>query len=153
VLPSKFPNLLVNGSQGIAVGMATNLPPHNLREVCDAIVKLIDEPESTVKDLMKIIKGPDFPTGGIICGRGGIVEEYTSGRGRITVRGEVKVETGLRGGKEQIVITQIPYQVIKKSLVEQIAECVKEEKIKDISDVRDESDREHAVRIVVELKR
>ena len=153
VLPGKFPNLLVNGSQGIAVGMATSLPPHNLREICDALVKLIDEPNSTVKDLMKIVKGPDFPTGGIICGRAGIVEGYTSGRGRITVRGEVKVETGLRGGKEQIVITEIPYQVIRKSLVEQIAECVKEEKIKDIADVRDESDREHAVRICVELKR
>jgi DNA gyrase subunit A len=153
VLPSKFPNLLVNGSQGIAVGMATSLPPHNLREICDAIVKVIDEPECTVKDLMKIVKGPDFPTGGIICGRQGIVDGYTTGRGRITVRGEVKVETGLRGNKEQLVITEIPYQVIKKSLVEQIANCVKEDKIKDISDVRDESDREHAVRIVVELKR
>ncbi len=153
VLPSRFPNLLVNGSQGIAVGMATNLPPHNLREICEAIVKLIDEPETTIKELMKIVKGPDFPTGGIICGRSGIVDGYTTGRGRITVRGEVKVETGLRGNKEQIVITEIPYQVIKKSLVEQIANCVKEEKIKDISDVRDESDREHAVRIVVELKR
>src|SRR5689334_18358316 len=153
VLPGKFPNLLVNGSQGIAVGMATSLPPHNLREVCDAIIKIIDEPQATVKDLMKIVKGPDFPTGGIICGRAGIVEGYNTGRGRITVRGEVKVETGLRGGKEQLVITEIPYQVNKKSLVEQIANCVKEEKIKDISDVRDESDREHAVRIVVELKR
>jgi DNA gyrase subunit A len=153
VLPSKFPNLLVNGSQGIAVGMATSLPPHNLGEVCDAIAKVIDEPECPLKDLMKIIKGPDFPTGGIICGRSGIVEGYTTGRGRITVRGEVKIESGLRGNKEQVVITEIPYQVIKKSLVEQIAECVKEERIKDISDVRDESDREHAVRIVVELKR
>ncbi|MCL2645978.1 MAG: DNA gyrase subunit A [Phycisphaerales bacterium] len=153
VLPSKFPNLLVNGSQGIAVGMATSLPPHNLREICDAIVKVIDEPECTAKELMKIVKGPDFPTGGIICGRQGILEGYTTGRGRIVVRGEVKVETGLRGGKEQIVITEIPYQVIKKSLVEQIANCVKEEKIKDIADVRDESDREHLVRIVVELKR
>jgi DNA gyrase subunit A len=153
VLPSKFPNLLVNGSQGIAVGMATSLPPHNLREICDAIVKVIDEPQCTIKDLMKIVKGPDFPTGGVICGRQGILDGYTTGRGRITVRGEVKIETGLRGGKEQLVITEIPYQVIKKSLVEQIADCVKEEKIKDISDVRDESDREHAVRIVVELKR
>ena len=153
VLPCRFPNLLVNGSQGIAVGMATSLPPHNLREICDAIVKLIDEPQTTIKELMKIVKGPDFPTGGIICGRQGIFDGYTTGRGRITVRGEVVVETGLRGGKEQIVITEIPYQVIKKSLVEQIANCVKEEKIKDISDVRDESDREHAVRIVVELKR
>jgi DNA gyrase subunit A len=153
VLPSKFPNLLVNGSQGIAVGMATSLPPHNLKEICDAIVKVIDEPECTPKDLMKIVKGPDFPTGGTICGKQGILDGYTTGRGRITVRGVVGVETGLRGGKEQIVITEIPYQVNKKSLVEQIANCVKEEKIKDISDVRDESDREHVVRIVVELKR
>ena len=153
VLPSKFPNLLVNGSQGIAVGMATSLPPHNLREICDAIVKLIDEPEATVKDIMKIVKGPDFPTYGTICGKSGIVDAYTTGRGRITVRGKVGVEGGLRGNKEQIIITEIPYQVNKKSLVEQIANCVKEEKIKDISDVRDESDREHAVRIVVELKR
>jgi DNA gyrase subunit A len=153
VLPSKFPNLLVNGSQGIAVGMATSLPPHNLKEICDAIVKVIDEPECTPKDLMKIVKGPDFPTGGIICGRQGILDGYTTGRGRITCRGVVGVETGLRGGKEQIVITEIPYQVNKKGLVEQIANCVKDDKIKDISDVRDESDREHAVRIVVELKR
>jgi DNA gyrase subunit A len=153
VLPSKFPNLLVNGSQGIAVGMATSLPPHNLREICDAIVKVIEEPECTLKDLMKIVKGPDFPTGGIICGKQGILDGYTTGRGRITVRGEVKIESGLRGGKEQIVITEIPYQVNKKTLVEQIAACVKDERIKDISDVRDESDREHAVRIVVELKR
>src|SRR5271169_5439348 len=109
VLPSKFPNLLVNGSQGIAVGMATSLPPHNLREVCDGIVKVIDEPQCTIKELMKIVKGPDFPTGGIICGRQGILDGYTTGRGRITVRGEVKVETGLRGNKEQIVITEIPY--------------------------------------------
>jgi DNA gyrase subunit A len=133
--------------------MATSLPPHNLREICDAIVKVIDEPECTIKELMKIVKGPDFPTGGIICGKQGIVDGYNTGRGRITVRGEVKIESGLRGGKEQLVVTEIPYQVIKKSLVEQIADCVKEEKIKDISDVRDESDREHAVRIVVELKR
>src|SRR4051812_27896394 len=153
VLPGKFPNLLVNGSQGIAVGMATSLPPHNLREICDAIVKVIDEPESTIKDLMKIVKGPDFPTGGVICGKQGIYDGYTTGRGRITVRGEVKVETGLRGNKEQLIITEIPYQVNKKTLVEQIADCVKDERIKDISDVRDESDREHAVRIVVELKR
>ena len=153
VLPSKFPNLLVNGSQGIAVGMATSLPPHNLREICDGIVKVIDEPECTPKELMKIVKGPDFPTGGIICGKQGIVDGYTTGRGRITVRGEVKIEGGLRGNKEQIVITEIPYQVNKKSLVEQIAQCVKDEKIKDISDVRDESDRENLVRIVVELKR
>ncbi len=152
VLPSKFPNLLVNGSQGIAVGMATSLPPHNLKEICDAIVKIIDAPETTVKELMKIVKGPDFPTGGVICGRQGIVDGYTGGRGRLTVRGKVHTEQ-LKGGKEQIVISEIPYQVLKKTIVESIAECVKDDRIKDISDVRDESDREHAVRIVVELKR
>ncbi|HMD53559.1 MAG TPA: DNA gyrase subunit A, partial [Phycisphaerae bacterium] len=152
VLPSKFPNLLVNGSQGIAVGMATSLPPHNLREVCDGIVKVIDEPQCTIKELMKIVKGPDFPTGGVICGRGGIVEGYETGRGRIIVRGKMHTEQ-LKGGREQIVISEIPYQVLKKTIIESIAEQVKEEKIKDISDVRDESDREHAVRVVVELKR
>ena len=152
VLPSKFPNLLVNGSQGIAVGMATSLPPHNLREVCDGIIKMIDEPTSTVRDLMKIIKGPDFPTGGVICGRSGIVDGYETGRGKVTVRGRVHTEQ-LKGSKEQIVITEIPYQVLKKTIIESIAERVKEEQIKDISDVRDESDREHAVRVVVELKR
>jgi DNA gyrase subunit A len=152
VLPSKFPNLLVNGSQGIAVGMATSLPPHNLREVCDGIIKLIDEPTASVRDIMKIIKGPDFPTGGVICGRSGIVDGYETGRGKVTVRGRVHTEQ-LKGGKEQIVITEIPYQVLKKTIIESIAERVKEEQIKDISDVRDESDREHAVRVVVELKR
>ncbi len=152
VLPSKFPNLLVNGSQGIAVGMATSLPPHNLREVCDGIIKMIDEPTTTVRDLMKIIKGPDFPTGGVICGRSGIVDGYETGRGKVTVRGRVHTEQ-LKGSKEQIVITEIPYQVLKKTIIESIAERVKEEQIKDISDVRDESDREHAVRVVVELKR
>ena len=152
VLPSKFPNLLVNGSQGIAVGMATSLPPHNLREVCDGIIKLIDEPTTSVRDLMKIIKGPDFPTGGVICGRSGIVDGYETGRGKVTVRGRVHTEQ-LKGGKEQIVITEIPYQVLKKTIIESIAERVKEEQIKEISDVRDESDREHAVRVVVELKR
>ncbi len=152
VLPSKFPNLLVNGAQGIAVGMATSLPPHNLREVCDAIVKVINEPLCTVRDLMKVIKGPDFPTGGVICGRAGIVEGYETGRGKITVRGRVHTEQ-LKGGREQIVISEIPYQVLKKTIIESIADQVKEERIKDISDVRDESDREHDVRVVVELKR
>ncbi len=152
VLPSKFPNLLVNGSQGIAVGMATSLPPHNLREICDAIVKIIEQPQTTSKELMKIVKGPDFPTGGVICGRAGILEGYETGRGRITLRGRVHTEQ-LKGGKEQLVISQIPYQVLKKTIIESIAEQVKEEKIKDVSDVRDESDREHEVRVVVELKR
>ena len=152
VLPGKFPNLLVNGSQGIAVGMATSLPPHNLGEICDAIVHLIEAPDTTVKDLMKIVKGPDFPTGGVICGRSGIVEGYETGRGRITVRGRVHTEQ-LKGAKEQLVISEIPYQVLKKTIIESIAEQVKEQRIKDIADVRDESDREQAVRIVVELKR
>ncbi len=152
VLPSKFPNLLVNGAQGIAVGMATSLPPHNLREVCDGIVKVINEPQCTTRELMKVIKGPDFPTGGVICGRAGIVEGYETGRGKITVRGRVHTEQ-LKGGREQIVISEIPYQVLKKTIIESIADQVKEERIKDISDVRDESDREHDVRVVVELKR
>ncbi len=152
VLPGKFPNLLVNGAQGITVGMSTSVPPHNLREICDAILQLIDAPNSTVRELMKIVKGPDFPTGGVICGRAGIVEGYETGRGRITVRGRVHTEQ-LKGAKEQIVISEIPYQVLKKTIIESIAQQVKEEKIKDITDVRDESDREHAVRIVVELKR
>ena len=152
VLPGKFPNLLVNGSQGIAVGMATSLPPHNLGEICDAIVHLIEAPDTTVKDLMKIVKGPDFPTGGVICGRSGIVEGYETGRGRITVRGRVHTEQ-LKGAKEQLVVSEIPYQVLKKTIIESIAEQVKEQRIKDIADVRDESDREQAVRIVVELKR
>ncbi len=152
VLPSKFPNLLVNGSQGIAVGMATSLPPHNLREICDGLVKMIDEPHSTIKDLMKIVKGPDFPTGGVICGRSGILDGYEHGRGKIVLRGRVHTEQ-VKGGKDQIVITEIPYQVLKKTIIESIATQVKEERIKDISDVRDESDREHMVRVVVELKR
>ncbi len=152
VLPSKFPNLLVNGSQGIAVGMATSLPPHNLREICDGLVKVIDEPHCTLKDLMKIVKGPDFPTGGVICGRGGILDGYEHGRGKIVLRGRVHTEQ-VKGGKDQIVITEIPYQVLKKTIIESIATQVKEERIKDISDVRDESDREHMVRVVVELKR
>ncbi len=152
VLPSKFPNLLVNGSQGIAVGMATSLPPHNLREICDGLVKVIDEPHCTLKDLMKIVKGPDFPTGGVICGRGGIVDGYEHGRGKIVLRGRVHTEQ-VKGGKDQIVIAEIPYQVLKKTIIESIATQVKEERIKDISDVRDESDREHMVRVVVELKR
>jgi DNA gyrase subunit A len=152
VLPSKFPNLLVNGSQGIAVGMATSLPPHNLREICDGLVKVIDEPHCTLKELMKIVKGPDFPTGGVICGRSGILDGYEHGRGKIVLRGRVHTEQ-VKGGKEQIVITEIPYQVLKKTIIESIAAKVKEEQIKDISDVRDESDREHMVRVVIELKR
>ncbi len=152
VFPSKFPNLLVNGSTGIAVGMACNLLPHNLREICDAIVKVIDEPQCTLNDLMQIVQGPDFPTAGILCGRDGIVEGYKTGRGRLTLRAKIKVEQ-VKGGKEIIVIEEIPYGVIRRSIVESIAECVKKDLIKDISDANDHSGREHKVRIVVDLKR
>jgi len=151
VLPSKFPNLLVNGSQGIAVGMATSIPPHNLREVCDALVMLIDNPETTIQELMKVIKGPDFPTGGLICGRKGIVEGYRTGRGRVTVRARMHTEQ-LRGGKTQIVVTEIPYQVLKTTIIERVAEVVKAGKIPDVADVQDHSDRT-GMRIVIELKK
>ena len=151
VLPGKFPNLLVNGSQGIAVGVATSIPPHNLNEVCDALVHMIDNPEATVDDVMKIIKGPDFPTGGMICGRAGIAEGYRTGRGRIAVRARMHTEQ-VRGGKTRIVITEIPYQVLKTTIIERIADTVKNGRIPDIADVQDHSDRT-GMRIVVDLKR
>jgi len=151
LLPSALPNLLCNGSSGIAVGMATNIPPHNLNEICDAIVYLIDHPESEIKDLMKFVKGPDFPTGGVICGRTGIKEAYTSGRGKVTVRARATVEHQ-KNGKEWIIITEIPYQVQKAALIEVIADLVEDKKIEGISDIRDESDKD-GMRIVVELKR
>ncbi|MDP6633643.1 MAG: DNA gyrase subunit A [Phycisphaerae bacterium] len=151
VLPSKFPALLVNGSQGIAVGMATSIPPHNLNEICDALLLLIDKPESTIEDLMEIVQGPDFPTGGLICGRGGILNGYTTGRGKILVRGKVHTEQS-RGGKNLIIITEIPYQVLKSTIIERIAETVKSGRIPDISDIQDHSDRT-GMRIVVDLKR
>ncbi|MBS3734058.1 MAG: DNA gyrase subunit A [Phycisphaerae bacterium] len=151
VLPGKFPNLLVNGSQGIAVGMATSIPPHNVSEVCDALVHLIDNPDAGVMDLMQFIKGPDFPTGGLICGRKGIVEGYTTGRGRVTVRARMHTEQS-RGGKTQIVVTEIPYQVLKSTIIERIAAVVKAGKIPDIQDVQDHSDRT-GMRVVVELKK
>src|SRR3954453_9568031 len=152
VLPSKFPNLLVNGSTGIAVGMACNLVPHNLREICDAVAHVIDHPDCSLADLMAIVPGPDFPTAGIICGRDGIVEGYKTGRGRLTLRAKIKVEQ-VKGGKEIIVIEEIPYGVIRRAIVESIAECVKKDLIKDISDANDHSGREHKVRIVIDLKR
>ncbi|MGE5611621.1 MAG: DNA gyrase subunit A [Bacillota bacterium] len=152
VLPSKFPNLLVNGSTGIAVGMACNLLPHNLREICNAIVRVIDEPDVSLQELLKIVPGPDFPTGGIICGRDGIVEGYRSGRGRLTLRAKIAVEEQ-KGGKPIVVIEEIPYGVIRRTIVESIAEAVKKDLITDISDVNDHSGREHACRIVVDLKR
>jgi DNA gyrase subunit A len=151
VLPSRFPNLLVNGSTGIAVGMATNIAPHNLREVCDALLLVIDDPQCGFRDIMKVLPGPDFPTGGIICGRKGIVDAYTTGRGHLTVRAQTEVESGSRG-KDQIIITEIPYTVIKTSIVSKIAECVHDTTLPEVADVRDESDR-HGLRIVVELKK
>ncbi|MBR0901079.1 DNA gyrase subunit A [Bradyrhizobium liaoningense] len=151
VLPARFPNLLVNGAGGIAVGMATNIPPHNLGEVIDACVALIDNPSLTIDELINIIPGPDFPTGGIILGRQGIRSAYHLGRGSIVMRGKVTFET-IRKEREAIVITEIPYQVNKATMVERIAELYKEKKIEGISDLRDESDRD-GYRVVVELKR
>jgi DNA gyrase subunit A len=152
VLPGKFPNLLVNGSTGIAVGMACNLLPHNLREIADAIVKVIDNPEVSLQELLEIVPGPDFPTGGIICGRDGILDGYKSGRGRLTLRARISTEEDKKG-RTSIIISEIPYGVIRKNIVESIAECVKDDRIKDISDANDHSGREHKCRIVVDLKR
>ncbi len=151
VMPSRYPNLLVNGSNGIAVGMATNIPPHNLGEVIDGTVYLIDHPDCTCEDLMQFIKGPDFPTGGIILGRAGIHEAYRTGRGRIITRAKTEIES-MSGNRQRIVVTEIPYMVNKARLVEKIAELVHEKRLDGISDVRDESDRQ-GMRIVVELKR
>ena len=151
VLPSRIPNLLVNGSNGIAVGMATSIPPHNLSEVIDACVKLIDEPEATVEDLIKIVKGPDFPTGATIMGKGPIREAYRTGQGKVVVRAVTNIEEAARG-KQQIVVTEIPYQVNKARLIEKIAELVNDKKIEGITDLRDESNRK-GMRIVIELKR
>ena len=141
VLPARFPNLLVNGAGGIAVGMATNIPPHNLGEVIDACVALIDNPALSIDDLIDIIPGPDFPTGGIILGRAGIRAAYHTGRGSIVMRGKVEIET-VRKEREAIIITEIPYQVNKATMVERIAELVREKKIEGIADLRDESDRD-----------
>ena len=150
VLPSRFPNLLVNGSAGIAVGMATNIPPHNLGEVIDGTVMLIDNPDATVKDLMTVIKGPDFPTAGIILGKDGIREAYETGRGKIKVRAKAEIEE--EKGRQKIIVTELPYQVNKAKLIEDIANLVKDKRIEGISDLRDESDRQ-GMRIVIELKR
>ena len=151
VLPSRFPNLLVNGSSGIAVGMATNVPPHNLREVIEGIEMMIDEPEVDVDDLMKVIKGPDFPTGGSIMGKDGLRRAFRTGRGKVTLRAVAEIEESTRG-RHAIVVTEIPYQVNKSNLIEKIAEYVRDKKLEGISDLRDESDRE-GMRIVIELKR
>ena len=151
LLPAKFPNLICNGSQGIAVGMATSIPPHNLIEVCQATKHLIDHPDCTIKDLMKYIKAPDFPTGGIICGISGIHRAYTTGRGNVAVRARLHTEEG-RGGRQSIVVTEIPYGVLKSRIIDRIADCVKSGQIPGISDIRDESDRD-GMRLVIETKR
>jgi len=151
LLPATLPNLLVNGSSGIAVGMATNIPPHNLNEIADAIIYLLGHPEAEVKDLMRYVKGPDFPTGGVICGKAGIKEAYTNGRGKLVVRARATVEHQ-KNGRDFIVVTDIPYQIQKSTLIEAIAGLVDEKKIEGISDIRDESDKE-GLRIVIELKR
>ncbi|OGW18178.1 MAG: DNA gyrase subunit A [Nitrospinae bacterium RIFCSPLOWO2_12_FULL_45_22] len=152
VLPTRIPNLLINGSSGIAVGMATNIPPHNLGEVVDGLMYLLENPEATSMELMEFIKGPDFPTGGIIYGQEGLVEAYTTGRGIIQLRAKASIEKSDKGGKENIIVSELPYQINKAKLVEKIAELVKEKKIEGIGEVRDESDRE-GMRIVIELKR
>jgi DNA gyrase subunit A len=151
VLPAKLPNLLINGSSGIAVGMATNIPPHNLTEVCQAISYLIDNPEAEIEDLMKFVKGPDFPTAGIIKGQEGIENAYASGQGKVVVRAKV-VEEKTKAGKLNLVVTELPYQTNKAALVEKIAEMSRERKIEGIGEVRDESDR-HGMRIVIEIRR
>jgi DNA gyrase subunit A len=150
VLPARVPNLLLNGSSGIAVGMATNIPPHRLDELITALVHRIDNQESTIEDMMKIVQGPDFPTGGIIFGRKGITDAYTTGRGRIKVRAKTHIEQ--KGNKEIIIIDELPFQVNKSRLIENIAQLVRDKHIEGISEIRDESDRE-GIRVVMELKR
>ena len=152
VLPARIPALLVNGSSGIAVGMATNIPPHNLTEVINGIIRIIDNPETTLEELMEDIKGPDFPTGATILGMEGIKQAYSTGRGKITMRGEAEIEE-MSGGRQKIIITSLPYQVNKAKLVKTIADLAKEKKIEGISEVRDESDRKEKTRVVIELKR
>ena len=151
VLPARLPNLLVNGASGIAVGMATNIPPHNPVEVCDALIHLADHPSATVEDLMKFVKGPDFPTGGIIMGTDGIQSAYSTGRGQVVVRAKARVEPMRRSNRMQIIVSELPYQVNKAALVEKVAALVKDRKIEGISDLRDESDRE-GMRVVFELR-
>ncbi len=150
-LPARLPNLLVNGSSGIAVGMATNIPPHNLTEICNAIMRLIDKPDTTTEELTEIVRGPDFPTAGIIIGREGIRNAYATGQGRVIMRARAHVEEMARAGRFQIVVTELPYQTNKASLIEKMADLVKDKKIDGISDLRDESDR-HGMRIAIELK-
>lgn len=151
VLPSRLPNLLINGSMGIAVGMATSIPPHNPTEVCDALIKLVDDPDCGFREIMQIIPGPDFPTGGVICGRSGIINGYTTGRGTLAVRAKMHTET-TKKGKTVIIVDEIPYQTVKSQIVTKIADCVNNNVIPEISDVRDESDRK-GTRVVIELRR
>ncbi|MBI5622498.1 MAG: DNA gyrase subunit A [Elusimicrobia bacterium] len=151
VMPSRFPNLLVNGSSGIAVGMATTIPPHNLAETCEAAIALVKEPRMETKDLMKIMKGPDFPTGGIVRGKAGIFDYFMTGRGSVHIQARTDIED-LKGNRQAIIVTELPYQVNKATLLETIADLVRDKKIPDISDIRDESDRK-GMRVVIELKR
>ncbi|EPI8309980.1 DNA gyrase subunit A, partial [Campylobacter jejuni] len=150
VLPSRVPNLLLNGSSGIAVGMATNIPPHSLNELIDGLLYLLDNKDASLEEIMQFIKGPDFPTGGIIYGKKGIIEAYRTGRGRVKVRAKTHIEK--KTNKDVIVIDELPYQTNKARLIEQIAELVKERQIEGISEVRDESNKE-GIRVVIELKR
>lgn len=152
VLPTRIPNLLVNGSSGIAVGMATNIPPHNLKEVVQGCLAVVDNPDVSIEELMEYIPGPDFPTGAIINGRAGIVEAYRTGRGRVVMRAKAEVEVDAKTGRETIIVTEIPYQVNKARLIERIAELVKEKKVEGISELRDESDKD-GMRIVIEVKK
>ena len=152
VLPAQIPALLVNGSSGIAVGMATNIPPHNLTEIVDGLIKIIDEDDVSDEELMQIVKGPDFPTGALILGKEGIKQAYTTGRGKITLRAETEIEE-MSGNKQRIIVSSLPYQVNKAKLIQNISELAKDKKIEGISEVRDESDRKEKVRIVIELKR
>ena len=151
VLPTRIPNLLVNGASGIAVGMATNIPPHNLTEVCDALIYLVDHPDATVEDLMKFVKGPDFPTGGTIMGAAGIRDAYSTGRGQVIVRAKAEIEPMRRSSRMQIIVNELPYQVNKAALISKIAALTKDRKLEGISDIRDESDRQ-GMRIVMELR-
>ena len=152
VLPAKIPALLINGSSGIAVGMATNIPPHNLTEIVDGLIKIIDSDNVTDEELMEIVKGPDFPTGALILGKEGIKQAYTTGRGKITLRAETEIEE-MSGNRQRIIVSSLPYQVNKAKLIKTISDLVKEKRVEGISDVRDESDRKDKVRVVVELKR
>ena len=151
VLPAKFPNILVNGAGGIAVGMATNIPPHNLGEVINATLAVLDNPDVSIDELIELMPGPDFPTGGIILGRAGIRSAYETGRGSVLMRGKVEIEE-IRKEREALIITEIPYQVNKATMIEKIAELVRDKRVEGISDIRDESDR-HGMRVVVEIKR